>query len=71
MDGRVLSEAMVANDAPEPHAQKLTLEATKEFQSATWRQTLQTSRVGSTIYLDHGNGELIPTEEAAPSPSGE
>jgi len=33
-----------------------TIEATKHFSSGTWRQSLQISRVGSTIYLDEGNG---------------
>jgi arylsulfatase A-like enzyme len=60
MDGRVLCEAMVGTVTPAPHVQTTTIEATKEFQSATWRQTLQISRVGSTIYLDQGNGELVP-----------
>jgi predicted AlkP superfamily pyrophosphatase or phosphodiesterase len=62
MDGRVLSEAMAGIDVPAPHAQMLTLETTKEFQSVTWRQTLQISRVGSTVYFDQGNGELVPIE---------
>jgi hypothetical protein len=37
-----------------------TIEATKDFSSGTWRQSLQTSRVGSTIYLDEGNGGFVP-----------
>jgi arylsulfatase A-like enzyme len=58
MDGRILSEAAVNG---EPTAAGLkpetkTIEATKDFPSGTWRQTLQISRVGSTIYLDEGNG---------------
>jgi arylsulfatase A-like enzyme len=58
MDGRILSEAAVNG---EPTAAGLkpetkTIEATKDFPSGTWRQTLRISRVGSTIYLDEGNG---------------
>jgi hypothetical protein len=34
------------------------MEATKHFSSGTWRQSLQISRVGSTIYLDEGNGSF-------------
>jgi predicted AlkP superfamily pyrophosphatase or phosphodiesterase len=55
MDGRILSEAMtVATPLQKPEMK--TIEATKHFQSGTWRQSLQISRVGSTIYLDQGNG---------------
>jgi arylsulfatase A-like enzyme len=55
MDGRILSEAMtVAMPSREPETK--TIEATKHFSSGTWRQSLQVSRVGSTIYLDEGNG---------------
>jgi arylsulfatase A-like enzyme len=58
MDGRILSEAMTGA----PSSQKLetkTIEATKHFQSEKWRQSLQISRVGSTIYLDEGNGAFV------------
>ncbi len=65
MDGRVLSEAMVGTDKATPESQTTTIEATKEFPSVTWRQTLQISRVGSTIYLDEGNGEPLPVERVA------
>src|SRR6476660_2706061 len=55
MDGRILSEAMnVAMPSRAPETK--TIEATKHFRSGTWRQSLQISRVGSTIYLDEGNG---------------
>jgi arylsulfatase A-like enzyme len=71
MDGRVLSEAMVSNDtgansrnggsqSAEPvlsrKSETKTIEATKSFSSGTWRQSSKISRVGSTIYLDEGNG---------------
>jgi arylsulfatase A-like enzyme len=68
MDGRVLSEAMTgrvgALRRPDAAArrpyQATTSEATKDFRSGTWRQSLQISRVGSSIYLDEGNGVFTP-----------
>jgi arylsulfatase A-like enzyme len=63
MDGRILSEAMtVAMSSQKPETK--TIEATKHFQSGTWRQSLQISRVGSTIYLDQGDGAFA-NESAA------
>ena len=62
MNGRVLFEA-VANLNPAtagPKAESKTTEATKDFRSGTWRQSLKISRVGSTIYLDEGNGTFTP-----------
>jgi predicted AlkP superfamily pyrophosphatase or phosphodiesterase len=57
MDGRVLSEAMnIAARLSETKTN--TLDATKSFPSGTWRQSLKISRVGSTIYLDEGNGSF-------------
>jgi len=71
LDGRILSEAMAApvslreaaagrvNSNPAPTELKeetKTIEAAKALPSGTWRQSLQISRVGSTIYLDEGNG---------------
>ena len=67
LDGRVLSEAMVNIDMPGLKPETKTIEAIKDFPSGTWRQSLQTSRVGSTIYLDEGNGEFSPKQEAAVS----
>jgi arylsulfatase A-like enzyme len=62
MDGRVLSEAMVSVDqmAAGREAETKTIEAKKNFAAGTWRQSLQISRVGSTIYLDEGNGAFAP-----------
>jgi arylsulfatase A-like enzyme len=62
LDGRVLSEAMVNID---PATQGLkpetkTIKAAKDFPSGTWQQSLQISRVGSTLYLDEGNGAFVP-----------
>jgi arylsulfatase A-like enzyme len=58
MDGRILSEAM--EDGPSVKPERQTLESTKKFPTGTWRQQLQISRVGSTIYLDEGNGAFTP-----------
>jgi hypothetical protein len=61
MDGRILSEAMtVAVPAQKPETK--TIEATKHFRSGTWRQSLQISRIGSTVYLDEGNGAFVADE---------
>ena len=60
MDGRVLSEALTVGDGPPPKPEPKTIDAAREFSAGTWRQTLQTSRVGSTIYLDEGNGSFVP-----------
>jgi len=69
-DGRILSEAMgksdrrgdtdssrgeLDNQTPETK----TIEAARKFASGTWRQSLHVSRVGSTIYLDEGNGVFV------------
>jgi len=62
MDGRVLSEAMVNVDQVPAggKAETKTIEAKKDFAAGTWRQSLKISRVGSTIYLDEGNGAFVP-----------
>jgi len=60
LDGRILAEAMnIAARVPESASE--TLEAAREFSSGKWEQTLRLSHVGSTIYLDEGNGEFIPS----------
>jgi arylsulfatase A-like enzyme len=64
MDGRILSEAMtIATPSQNPETKRI--EASKRFESGTWRQSLQISRVGSTIYLDEGNGAFTANEPAA------
>jgi predicted AlkP superfamily pyrophosphatase or phosphodiesterase len=64
MDGRILSEVMTdAAASQEPETKRI--EATKHFPSGTWRQSLQILRVGSTIYLDEGNGAFVANEPAA------
>jgi predicted AlkP superfamily pyrophosphatase or phosphodiesterase len=58
MDGRILSETMTGT-MPSREPEIKTIEATKHFPSGTWRQSLQISRVGSTSYLDEGNGAFV------------
>jgi len=61
MDGRILSEAMsVAVPSQKPETK--TIEATKHFRSGTWRQSLQISRIGATVYLEEGNGAFVANE---------
>ena len=59
-DGRILSEAMVNTNTLtlKPEIQKI--EATKDLPAGSWRQALQILRVGSTTYLDEGNGRFVP-----------
>jgi hypothetical protein len=51
---------MINIDAPTLKPETKTIEAAKDFPSGNWRQSLQISRVGSTIYLDEGNGAFVP-----------
>ncbi len=62
MDGRVLSEAMVNVDQVSTgrETETNTIEAKKDFPAGSWRQSLRISRVGTTIYLDEGNGSFAP-----------
>jgi predicted AlkP superfamily pyrophosphatase or phosphodiesterase len=73
MDGRILSEAMVTVDRlpAGKEAEAKTIEAKKDFDAGTWRQSLRISRVGPTIYVNEGNGAFVPkaTESASGSRS--
>ena len=62
MDGRVLGEAMSGSTAPPAQASTENPEAARKFSNGTWRQQLKISRIGSTIYLDEGNGEFGPSD---------
>ena len=66
LDGRVLSEALVKADPAtaglKPEIK--TIEVIKDFPAGTWRQSLQISRVGSTEYLDEGNGAFVPEKHS-------
>lgn len=63
IDGRILAEAMVDNESQMRAPETETLAATREFPAGKWRQTLQISREGSTIYLDEGNGAFVPSKK--------
>jgi arylsulfatase A-like enzyme len=71
-NGRILFEAMTGRDGalrrPDAAARRPyrtnTLDATKHFPSGTWRQSLQVSRVDSTVYLDQGNGAFVADHTA-------
>jgi arylsulfatase A-like enzyme len=69
LDGRVLAEAMVNVDGvgAERKMEAMAIEAKKDFAAGTWGQSLRISRVGSTIYLDEGNGEFSPRQGAPAS----
>jgi predicted AlkP superfamily pyrophosphatase or phosphodiesterase len=56
LDGRVLSEALKNGEHVKSEAQ--TAEASRKFSAGSWRQSLTTSRVGSTIYLDEADGRF-------------
>jgi arylsulfatase A-like enzyme len=60
LDGRILSDAMADIDLPALKPETKTIEAKKDFAAGTWRQSLQISRIGSTVYLDEGNGAFVP-----------
>lgn len=61
MDGRILSEAMVNGDraVSELKPEVKTIEGSNDLPSGRWRQMLKVSRVGSTLYLDEGNGAFM------------
>jgi len=69
MDGRILSEAMTAA-MPLAKPETKRIESAKHFPSGTWRQSLQVSTVGSSIYLDEGNGAFVANEPAANESQG-
>jgi len=51
---------MVNKEAVVLKPENKKIEATKDFSAGIWRQSLQISRVGSTEYLDEGNGRFVP-----------
>jgi len=58
MDGRVLTEAMLDSSSPPAKPETETFEASRRFSNGTWHQQLKMSRVGTTVYLDEGNGRF-------------
>ena len=59
LDGRVVSEAFTRADKDQPATSSRTLEATRKLDRGVWRQYLQTSTVGESLYFDEGNGEFL------------
>jgi hypothetical protein len=57
---RRLAEGGSAEPVLSPKPETKTIEGKKDFPSGTWRQSLKISRVGSTIYLEEGNGMFTP-----------
>jgi arylsulfatase A-like enzyme len=60
-DGRVLSEALAASDAPPLrtlHLERLT--ARRVLPTGVWSQYPQTVEVNGVLYFDEGNGALTP-----------
>jgi hypothetical protein len=60
MDGRVLNEALSESRAVALKPLTETIETTRQFPAGTWHQSLRVSRMGSTLYLDEGNGSFAP-----------
>ena len=62
MDGRVLSEALTATDAPPLRSVNLQrLQAQRTFPAAgAWSQYLQIVEINGVRYLDEGNGAFVP-----------
>jgi hypothetical protein len=60
LDGRILSEAMVGSNIARAKFESQTIHATRQLAAGTWHQFIQISRVGSTTYLDEGNGSFVP-----------
>jgi len=56
MDGRVLSEALANADQHTLKVDIDTVQADRQFPTGRWHQSLRTSRIGDTLYLDEGNG---------------
>jgi len=61
MDGRVLDEALVNGEKPSV-VKNFTVEAKRDLEKTRWRQHLDVSQVGTTVYLNEGNGGLVPAQ---------
>jgi arylsulfatase A-like enzyme len=59
-DGRILSEALVHPSAIPDKVKEESLEARRDLGEYSWRQYLKISHMGSTTYLDEGNGSSRP-----------
>jgi hypothetical protein len=55
VDGRILTESLAAApDRPEAEAAPLTYYTEARTTAGVYRQHLDATRVGSTVYLEHG-----------------
>jgi arylsulfatase A-like enzyme len=61
MDGRVLDEALV-DGGDKPAVKNFTVEAKRSLEKTRWRQYLDVSQVGTTVYFNEGNGGAVPSE---------
>jgi arylsulfatase A-like enzyme len=61
LDGRILTEALVTSSESPVKPETTTAEAVRQLPNGRWRQWLRTSRAGTTIYLDEGNGNYQST----------
>jgi arylsulfatase A-like enzyme len=66
MDGRVLSEALVAPEANPPKVETKELRAQATLPAGEWQQTLTVSEVNGVRYLDEGTGQFTPKTPAKP-----
>lgn len=64
LDGRVVKEVMASGGSEKPEVAEQRLEASRDLSDGTWRQYLQTSRVGAAIYFDEGNGAVLASPKA-------
>jgi glycerophosphoryl diester phosphodiesterase/arylsulfatase A-like enzyme len=60
LDGRILSEAFSGDTTPLPDVKKQTFVATAAKEDRLWRQYLQVVTVGTTAYIEGGNGRQLP-----------
>ena len=60
LDGRVVTEAMRDREPPAGDAETTTREATRTLAAGKWHQYLRITRVGSSVYIDEGNGSFSP-----------
>ncbi|MFL6568910.1 MAG: alkaline phosphatase family protein [Chthoniobacterales bacterium] len=56
LDGRVVSEAMTGSGAPQPKVEHQPIEASRDFANGTWRQRLDISKLGASLYINEGRG---------------
>jgi hypothetical protein len=49
-----------------PKIETRTIDRDRVFSGGTWRQTLQISRIGSTVYFDEGNGAFVKKGATVP-----